>query len=128
MGRGMRVTNVTDRVLLLGGNLFESGKINVPANDTVPAGTVLTRDTNDKKLFLPAGATDDFVAIVPFDLENVNATPKITGFRACISGQVRGDMIIIDGTPATVDQCDLLRDKTGIIAKQVTDISHLDNQ
>ena len=128
MGRGMKITNNTDRVLLLGGNLFESGKISVPAEGTIAAGTVLTRGEHDKKLFVPAGGEDDFIAVVPFDLENVTNVSKVTGFRACISGQVRADMLTIGGNPATIEQLDKLRDKAGIIGKRVTDISHLDNQ
>ena len=127
MGRGMKITNVTSRVVLLGDNYFEQCKINLPANEIIPAGTVLQRDLNDKKLLLPAAAASDFMGIVPFDLENATDTAKIVGFRACISGRVRADMLMIEGIVATIGQCDRLR-KTGFIPSKVTDISHLDNQ
>jgi len=123
---GMKITFITDRVLMLGNNDFQAGKITVPANTTIPAGTVLTRDDTDKKLFIPAEDGDDFLALVPFDIENTAAAAKTMGFRACISGRVRADMVTVEGVTATVDQCDLLR-KVGFIPAKVTDISHLDN-
>jgi hypothetical protein len=141
----MKVTNVKNRVLALGDNLFESGTITVPANGKIAAGTLLKRNDDGKFAIVidteanpgtPAEgggwavepSTGDIpVAVMPFDLENSGGAPADFGFRALTGGRVRADMLLVNGTPATTAQKDSLRDY-GIFPVKVKDLSQLDNQ
>ena len=53
---GMEVKNVSNKVLALGNNEFESGVINVSGGATIAKGTVLKRNADGK--FAPAVSTD----------------------------------------------------------------------
>ena len=44
----MKVENVTNRVIMLGDEQFESGVITIPAGATIAAGTVLKRNADGK--------------------------------------------------------------------------------
>ena len=148
---GMKVTNVKNKVVAIGDNLFESGVINIANGETVTAGTVLKRLENGK--FAPVVSTETIpgthgvpadgggwateptdpvpgdipVAVMPWDLENLGAAPADFGFRAITSGRVRADMLTINGNAPTAAQNDLLR-SYGIVPVKVTDLSQLDNQ
>jgi hypothetical protein len=127
---GLKVENVTSRVVMLGDNNFESGVIAVAAGAKIAAGTVLKRAGGNT--FAPVANIDPEdgdipTAVMPFDLENGKATSDNLGFRALISGRVRADMLRIAGNPTTPEQNDMLRAQ-GIIAVKVTDLSQLDNQ
>jgi hypothetical protein len=122
----MRVTNVKNRVVAIGNNLFESGVINVPAQSKITAGTLLKREESGK--FSPVLSDEDTpVAVMPYDLENSGDAAADCGFRALTSGRVRADMLTVDGSITTAAQNDALRSYT-IIPIKVTDLSQLDNQ
>jgi hypothetical protein len=123
---GMKVNNVTSRVVLLGDNHFESGFITLPAGATLAEGAVLKRGAGNKE-FAIATAADEYVAINPFEIKNDNGVSKAMGFRACMDGRVRKDMLRVGAAAVTVADCDKLRNKN-ILPVEVTDISHLDNQ
>jgi hypothetical protein len=142
---GMKVTNVKNKVVAIGDNLFESGVINIAAGTAVKAGTVLKRNEDGK--FAPAVDTegdpglpadgggwetepspgDIPAAVMPFDIENLGQSAADFGFRAIVSGRVRADMLTINGQAPTAEQNDLLRSYT-IIPVKVKDLSQLDNQ
>jgi hypothetical protein len=148
---GMKVTNVKNKVVAIGDNLFESGVINIASNTTVTAGTVLKRLENGK--FAPVVSTETIpgthgvpasgggwsteptdpvpgdipTAVMPWDLENLGSAPADFGFRAIVSGRVRADMLTINGQAPTAEQNDLLR-SYGSVPVKVTDLSQLDNQ
>jgi hypothetical protein len=122
---GMEVKNVTNKVLALGNNEFEEGKINVAANTAIPAGALLKRNANGS--FAVAGSGDTAVAVMPFPLKNEKAQAADMGFRALISGRARLDMLALAGNPITPAQRDALRGY-GIIAVKATNVSELDNQ
>lgn len=148
---GMEVKNVSNKVLALGNNEFESGVINVSGGATIAKGTVLKRNADGK--FAPAVSTDPtpgthgvpaagggwatepadpvpgdlLVAVMPFDLKNEKAAAANLGFSALVSGRVRAGLLRIAGNPLTPAQFDALRDY-GIIAVKVTNVSELDNQ
>jgi hypothetical protein len=142
---GMKTTNVENKVVAIGDNLFESGIINIAAGATVKAGTVLKRDVDGK--FAPAIDTeynpglpadgggweippspgDIPIAVMPFDIENLGTAAADYGFRAIVSGRVRADMLTVNGQPTTTEQNDRLR-SYAIIPVKVKDLSRLDNQ
>jgi hypothetical protein len=147
----MEVKNVSNKVLALGDNEFESGVINVSGGATIAKGTVLKRNADGK--FAPVVSTtptpgthgvpadgggwateptdpvpgDLLIAVMPFDIKNEKAAAADMGFRALVGGRVRADMLRIAGNPLTPAQFDALRDY-GIIAVKVTNVSELDNQ
>ena len=121
---GLKTENVTSRVVLLGGNHFESGSITLAASMTMPAGAVLKRDGAN---FALASDGDEFAAVNPFELKNETAAEKSFGFRAIVDGRVRADMLRIGEAGTTAAQNDRLR-KVGILPVKVTDLSHTDNQ
>jgi hypothetical protein len=116
---------ITNSVVALGGNDFETGIINVPSGGTISKGVVLKRE-NGK--FAPVIDTDDEddpdipVAVNPFDIKNPADTAADLSIRALISGEVRADLLRINGIATTVAQNDMLRDY-GIIPVKVNDLS-----
>jgi hypothetical protein len=122
----MKVENVTSRVLMLGDNHFFSGKISLAAGATLVAGAVLKRGADDTT-FAAAAAGDDFAAVNPFEIKNEGATTKTVGFRACMDGRVRMDMLRVGDATVKAADIDKLR-KVGILPVKVTDLSVLDNQ
>jgi hypothetical protein len=148
---GMEVTNVSNKILALGDNIYESGYITVPAETTYKAGTVLKR--LEQGSFAPVTDTqgtpgthgtpasgggweeaptdpvpgDVPVAVIPFNIENKKAQEASIGFRALVSGRVRLDMLRINGSSITQGQSDMLRNY-GILPVKVTNLSQLDNQ
>ena len=123
---GMRVTNVTSRVLMLGDNNFSAGKITLAANATLAAGTVLKRGA-DSNEFVVATSSDTYAAVNPFEIKNETGASKVFGFRALMDGRVREDMLLVGDTAVTVADVDKLRN-VGILPVKVTDLSKLDNQ
>jgi hypothetical protein len=142
---GMKVTNVVNKVVAIGDNLFESGIITVPEATTIPAGTVLKRAEDGTFAVAgnvapdpgnpasgggwatPPSPGDVPVAVMPFDLTNSENSSASISFRAIISGRVRRDMLQIGGISITDAQCDALRSYT-IIPVKVKDLARLDNQ
>jgi hypothetical protein len=148
---GVKIENVTSRVVLLGDNHFETGIINIAAGETVAEGTVLKRNADGK--FAPVINTDTTpgthgtpadgggwateptdpipgdvpVAVMPFGVTSEKAASADFGFRALVDGRVRLDMLRINGLPITAAQSDMLRG-VGILPVKVTDLSQLDNQ
>jgi len=124
---GMKVENITNRVIMLGDNHYVSAKITLAANTTLAQGTVLKRGGADTITFDVATAADEYSAINPFEIKNETAAPKVFGFEALMDGRVRGDLIKVNGAPLTAADIDKLR-KVGILPSKVTDLSVLDNQ
>ena len=148
---GMKVENVTNRVVMLGDDYYESGVITIPMGATIAAGTVLKRNEDGK--FAPVTNTaatpgtpgtpaagggwateptgpipgDVPTAVMPFDITNGKTVGVDFGFRALVAGRVRADMLRINGNPLSAEQKDMLRE-VGILPVKVTDLSHLDNQ
>ncbi|MDR2509245.1 MAG: hypothetical protein LBC77_01220 [Spirochaetaceae bacterium] len=121
----METKNVTNKVLALGDNEFEEGKITVAASTEIPAGALLKRNADGS--FALAGGSDTAIAVMPFALKNEKTAAAVLGFRALVSGRVRLDMLNIGGIAITAAQRDALRDY-GIIAVKATNVSELDNQ
>jgi hypothetical protein len=142
-GRGGTTEQVVDNsVIALGGNDYETGLINVPANATIGKGTVLKRDGGkfapviDTSLAtinvdvdgtatdvpIPGTAVDVPVAVNPFDVVNKSDQAADLSFRALVSGPVRRDLLTIDGDSITDDQADMLRNY-GIISVKANDLS-----
>ncbi|MCL2093813.1 MAG: hypothetical protein FWH12_06425 [Treponema sp.] len=120
---GVNFGTTESKALQLGNNKFEQGTISVAAKATVKAGTILKRD-GDKK-FAVAVAGDAPVGLVPFDMVNDKDAAKDLGFRAIIGGEVRRDMVNLNGAPITSVIADSLRDRCGIIAVDTTDVSRV---
>jgi len=117
---GVTFSVIESKALQLGNNVFEQGTIAVAAAMEVKAGTLLKRD-GDKK-FAIATASDTPIAVVPFDMKNTSTATANLGFRAIVGGQVRRDMLNLNGAVLTSAQVDSLRDY-GIIAVRSTDVS-----
>jgi hypothetical protein len=117
---GVTFDTIASRVVGIGYNIFEGGKINVTAGSTISAGTLLKRLANGN--FAVAGASDAPIAVMPFDLVNTGTVAADMGFRALVSGQVRKDMLTLGGAAITKAQGDALRDY-GIIAVDSVDMS-----
>ena len=124
---GMKTTNVASRVVMLGDNNFQSGRITLAAGATLPAGTVLKRGGSDTITFAIATSADEYAAVNPFEIVNVSANSKEFGFRPIMDGRVRQDLVKVNGASLTATDIDKLR-KVGILPKKVTDLSVLDNQ
>jgi len=121
---GVNIRTIISQELQLGNCEFEQGGISLGGGVTIKAGTILKRA--DERKFAIAEDTDTFVAVVPFDMTNPDATDATLGFRAIISGRVRRDMLNINGaTPITSAQADNLRANGNIIAVETTDISRV---
>jgi hypothetical protein len=126
---GVSFDTIANRVVGLGDNKFESGKIAVAAGTTIAAGTILKRSGDN---FAPvvnttgSGSTpgDIPVAVMPFDLKNESSASATLPFRALIFGDVRKDMLTINGVSITKAQVDMLRNY-GIIAVATTDMSRV---
>ena len=65
------------------------------------------------------------MGLVPFDMVNDKDAAKDLGFRAIIGGEVRRDMVNLNGAPITSVIADSLRDRCGIIAVDTTDVSRV---
>jgi hypothetical protein len=123
---GMKVENVSSRVLMLGGNNFSSGKITLAAGTTLVAGAVLKRGAGANE-FTVAAAADEYTAVNPFEIKNDTSNSKVFGFRVLMDGRVREDMLRVGANAVTVADIDKLR-KVGILPVKVTDLSQTDNQ
>jgi hypothetical protein len=123
---GVNVNNVTSKVVLLGDNNFYSGKITLAAGAKLAAGAILKRGATQDE-YAVATSVDEYTAVNPFEIENKTAAPKVFGFRACVDGRVRMDMLRVGAATVTNADIDKLR-KIGILPVKVTDLSHLDNQ
>ena len=120
---GVNFSVIESKSLQLGNNKFEQGTLSVAAKTTIKEGTILKRD--GERRFATAAAGDVPVAIVPFDMENTSDTTVNLGFRAIIGGEVRRDMLRLNGQPITGIFADILRDRCGIIAVDTTDVSRV---
>lgn len=139
---GIRTEIVENSEVALGGNLYETGLITVPAGGTIKKGTVLKRengkfapvmDTEPQTISVdvsgepedvpvPGSVTDVPVAVNPFDIPNPAAASADLSIRALISGPVRADLLTIADETTTDVQNDMLRNY-GIIPIKVNDIS-----
>jgi hypothetical protein len=120
----MITENITNRVVMLGDNEFQGGKITLAAGATAVAGAVLKRSGAD---FALAAAADEYTAVNPFEIKNDTEAAKTFGFRALVLGRVRADMLRVGAAATTVADNDKLR-KVGILPVKVTDLSQKDNQ
>jgi hypothetical protein len=124
---GVNFSVIESKALQLGNNKFEQGTISVAANTAIKGGTILKR--SGEKKFAIATASDTPVGIVPFNLENESDVTVNLGFRALISGEVRKDMVNLNGSvPITSAVIDSLRSHCGIIAVDTTDVSRLGSE
>jgi hypothetical protein len=143
-GRGGIETEVIkNSVVALGGNFFETGLINVPAESSIKKGVLLKRiapgkfapvldtspqtitaDVDETPIAIPIPGTskDTPVAVNPFDIPNPGTATASLSFRALISGPVRADLLTVDGEATTDDQNDMLRN-IGIIPVKINDLS-----
>jgi hypothetical protein len=124
---GMTVNNVTSKVVMLGDNNFQSGKITLAAGAALPAGAVLKRSGSDTSTFAAAASADEYAAVNPFEIKNETGAEKVFGFRPVMDGRVRQDMVKVSGADLTAADIDKLR-KVGILPVKVTDLSVKDNQ
>jgi hypothetical protein len=125
---GMKVENVTSRVVMLGDNHFQSAKITLAAGATLVAGAVLKRAASELDYeFEAATSADNYAAVNPFELKNETAADKPFGFRALLDGRVRADMLRVGTAAVTHADIDKLRN-IGILPVKVTDLSQTDNQ
>ena len=125
---GVKFSIIESKALQLGNNKFEQGTVNVAAETTIKGGTILKRGASEKT-FVIAEAGDTPVAVVPFDMVNESTSAVNFGFRAIIGGEVRRDMLNLDGaSPISGAVVDSLRDHCGIIAVDSTDLSRVHPQ
>lgn len=112
--------------LLLGGNEFETGVLNVPAAGegetiNITDGTVLTRAESGK--YEVAEDTDDGIAL--FVLVDHVITPITEDgdypVRVCVKGDINRNMINVAGDELTDAQVDALR-QNGIWARDVHEV------
>ena len=123
---GVNFSVIESKALQLGNNKFEQGTISVAANKTVKAGTILKRDGEKKFAILDDIEEDAPVAIVPFDMKNESGVTVNLGFRAITGGEVRKDMLNLNGSTAITSAIvDSLRDHCGITAVDSTDVSRV---
>jgi hypothetical protein len=120
----MKTENITNRVVMLGDNEFQTGEITLAAGVTLVAGAVLKR-VND--VFAAAASADEFIAVNPIEIKNETQAAKDFGFRALVAGRVRADMLRVGSSATTTADNDKLR-KVGILPVKVTDLSQKDNQ
>lgn len=122
---GVNFSVIESKSLQLGNNKFEQGTLSVAAGTTIKAGTILMRG-GERQFAIAADEDDVPVGIVPFDMKNESTATVNLGFRAIIGGEVRKDMLNLNGdasiTSAIVDS---LRDHCGIIAVDTTDVSRV---
>ena len=118
---GIQTETIENPIVPLGNNLYETGIISVPADSVIKAGVVLTRAGNK---FVPVtdSETQTPLAVNPFEIPNKTQAAADLSIRALISGQVRADLLTIDGDSITGPEMDMLRDY-GIIPIKVTDLS-----
>jgi hypothetical protein len=121
---GVSFDIITNRVVGIGGNKFEGGKITVDAGATIAAGTVLKRDGDNFAPVVDTSSGDVPIAVVPCNLKNEGAASVVLSFRALIFGDVRKDMLTINGESITKAEADMLHDY-GIIAVEITDMSRI---
>jgi hypothetical protein len=139
---GITEKTVSNPVVPLGDNSYETGVINVPAGSVIRAGVVLCRasgkfapvtdlspvtidvDVNGSPadVPIPGTSTQVPVAVNPFDIENPGAASADLSIRALVAGKVRADLLTIDGDQITVEQGDMLR-HYGILPIRVHDLS-----
>jgi hypothetical protein len=124
---GVKTENVTNRVLMLGDNNFQSGKITLAAGATLPAGAVLKRSGGDTITYAVATNADEYAGVNPLEIKNDTGAEKVFGFRALMDGRVRLDMVKVSDAELTATDIDKLR-KIGILPIKVTDLSVKDNQ
>lgn len=118
---GIKTENVTNKVVMLGDNHFQSAKI------TLAAGVILKWAGSDSITYEVAAAADEFSAVNAFEIKNETSADKVFGFRALMDGRVRLDMVNVNGAALTGADIDKLR-KVGILPVKVTDLSIPDNQ
>jgi hypothetical protein len=117
---GIKKKIVGEGVVALGGNEFETGLIEVPANSFVTKGTVLSRALGGN--FVKATNSADAVAVNSIDIVNEDTSAQQISFRALIDGPVRADLLRLSGSVLTAADRDNLR-RVGIIPILVHDIS-----
>jgi hypothetical protein len=117
---GIKKKIVGEGVVALGGNEFETGYIEVPANSFVTKGTVLSRATDGK--FVRATASADIIAVNSIDIVNDTDSAQQMSFRALINGPVREDLLRLNGGVLNAADRDNLR-RVGIVPILVIDIS-----
>jgi hypothetical protein len=136
---------ISNNVVALGGNDFETGVINVGAGAIIKKGVVLKRagnkfapvvdtspititadvDDTPAQIPIPGTTKDTPVAVNPFDIENPGNAAADMSIRALISGPVRADLLTIDGGAITDEQGDMLRNY-GIIPVKIADLSRIE--
>jgi hypothetical protein len=141
----MTEQEISNPVVALGGNDFETGVINVGAGQTISKGVVLKRAGNkfapvtntspvsisadvsgtETEIPIPGTTVDTPVAVNPFDITNPGTAAADMSIRALITGPVRADLLTINGGPITDEQRDMLR-SYGIIPVKVNDLSRVE--
>lgn len=111
--------NIEPKTLLLGGNEFETGVLNVPAAGTgetinIPDGAVLTRDGTSGK-YVVAEDTDGALFILVDHIITPITEAGDYPVRVCIKGDVNRDLVTLGGENLTDAQVDALR-QNGIFA------------
>lgn len=111
--------NIEPKTLLLGGNEFETGVLNVPAAGVgetinIPDGAVLTRDGTSGK-YVVAEDTDGALSILVDHIITPITKAGDYPVRVCIKGDVNRNLVTLGGANLTDAQVDALR-QNGIFA------------
>ena len=117
--------NIEPKTLLLGGNEFETGVLNVPAAGTgetinIPDGAVLTRDGTSGK-YVVAEDTDGALFILADHIITPITEAGDYPVRVCIKGDVNRNLVTLGGANLTDAQVDALR-QNGIFALTMHEI------
>ena len=117
--------NIEPKTLLLGGNEFETGVLNVPAAGSgetinIPDGAVLTRDGTSGK-YVVAEDTDGALFILVDHIITPITAAGDYAVRVCISGDVNRNLVTLNGAELTDAQVDDLR-KNNILVRTVHEV------
>lgn len=115
--------SIEPKTLLLGGNEFETGVLNVAAlGAMITDGTVLTRAASGKYVAADNPAAGDALFIlVDHSITPISATGDYP-VRVCVKGDVNRNLVTIGGGDLSDAQVDLLR-QNGIWARDVHEVN-----
>jgi hypothetical protein len=125
----VKFDTIAEKQVAIGNNKYETGTINMTAGQTIKAGQMLSRLGDDSMKWVLATTASmaqghNGAGVMPFDLTNEGSATANIPFRALVGGDVRKDMLIVNGGPAGIysSLLDYLRDY-GIVAVDMTDMS-----
>jgi len=105
---------------------FDSILVKFAGADTFDAGTILAYDTADNTYVLYVPASNTPSAVLRDELVSTGAGN--ISQRAIVSGQVRRELLVVDGVGAVTEDDVVALRETGIVALRVEELANQDNQ